>query len=64
MYVDNLGVMSTSRRSVAQALSEAVEVFDGAGLATHEQEIKSGDAGALGVLLDGVRAESRTQPAR
>ena len=59
IYVDNVGVLSTSEDRVRRGLEEASHRLDAAGLETHEHEISSSEAVALGCWLDGRRGLTR-----
>ncbi len=48
MHVDNLGVLGLVLAEVTQGLSEAVALFDQAGLETHEFQVIEGVGKALG----------------
>ncbi len=62
--MDNLGVLGLILEEVTQGLSEAVALFDQAGLETHERQIVEGGGKALGTLLDGVNLRTRLTPQR
>ena len=64
VYVDNLGIISTSSHRVATALSQTTNLFDEAGLLTHEHSVTSEKSEALGVCLDGRRLETRVSTKR
>ena len=63
-YVDNLGVLGLVLAEVTQGLSEAVALFDQAGLETHEFQVLEGAGKALGTILDGEALETRLAPQR
>ena len=64
VYVDNLDILSSRLGVVDSALQSATWMFDAAGLYTHERELQSSEATALGCLLDGRRAITRMTPER
>ena len=59
VYVDNLGVLSTDSALVETALREVTLCFDSAGLLTHEHDLRSEEAFALGCWLDGAAGMTR-----
>ena len=52
MYVDNLGVLGTSRANVDRDLAMAVQTLKNRGLATHEEAVHSETTTALGIHMD------------
>ena len=52
VYVDNLGVLGTSRVNVDEDLTMAVQTQKNRGLDTHEEIVHSDTATALGILID------------
>ena len=52
MYVDNLGVLGTSRVNVAEDLMMAVQTLKSRGLDAHEEIVHSNSATALGIHID------------
>ena len=64
VYVDNLGVLGTPAAAVDRAISALVGAFDAAGLQTHERDITTESATALGVLLDLQTLSARIIPSR
>ena len=58
-YVDNLGVLSKSRATVAEAIYQAECDFKSVGLLLHEVDVTSSRGEVLGIELDGHRFETR-----
>ena len=52
VYVDNLGVLGTSRVNVDEDLMMAVQTLKSRGLDTHEEIVHSNTATALGIHID------------
>ena len=55
LYADSIGVFSRDETHVKQAMAEATEGFNGAGLLLHEGAMTVGGADVLGVTVDGER---------
>ena len=52
VYVDNLGILGTSRVNVDEDLRMAVQTLKSGGLDTHEEIVHSDTAIALGIHID------------
>eukprot|EP00971_Amphidinium_carterae_P330077 6462931-Amphidinium_carterae.1 len=64
VYVDNVGVMSTSERDSNLLMDRIVHTLEERQLRTHEQCPASTAAEALGLEVDGVKLQVRTSSKR
>ena len=64
VYVDNLGVLSTSKAVVTEALGEIKNTFEARGLSLHPGEVECDDIDALGCRLSGTKRRACLKPAR
>eukprot|EP00435_Cladocopium_sp_Y103_P042465 s504_g11.t1 len=64
VYVDNLGVISTSKQLVDDAMTELQHSFNSRGLELHGSEVTENYVEALGCVLEGKRMLSRCNPKR
>ncbi|CAE7664021.1 unnamed protein product, partial [Symbiodinium necroappetens] len=64
VYVDNLGVLSTSKEIVSDALSQIKGIFEARGLSLHPGEVQSDTIDALGCRLSGTRRNATLKPTR
>ena len=64
VYVDNLGVLSTSQELVKGALDEIKSKFEARGLVLHPGEIECEHIDALGCRLSGTKRRASLKPAR
>ena len=64
VYVDNLGVISSDRKAVEDAMDGLQVCFNSLGLQLHATEISDGYVEALGCVLDGGSMQSRVNPKR
>ena len=64
VYVDNLGVISSDKKAVEDAMDGLQVCFNSLGLQLHATEISDGYVEALGCVLDGRSMQSRVNPKR
>ena len=64
VYVDNLGVLSTDRSLVQQALVEITAQFEGCDLRLHPGEVHDDPIDALGCRLSGTSRRASLKPLR
>ena len=64
VYVDNIGVLSTSRSRAEEVMGKLTTTFDYAGLLTHSVSVSDSLVISLGIVLDCERRRSALGPRR